>query len=308
MDPQGFRHEALIYRDDDDFLAAAMPFLRQALAAAEPALVAVSREKTALLRGELGAEAEAESLRFAEMESQGRNPARLIPFVRDFLDEHGGRPVRGLGEPVWPGRGAAEIDECQRHEHLLNTAFAERAPAISLLCSYDAGACGEETLSAVAHSHPTIEREGVKSASGGYEPERDCFAGSFPRRPASATHFRFDRTGLFDVRQRVTWAAKSAGIAAAASKDLVVAASEVAANSIVHGGGSGDLYVWREDDGLLVEVEDRGRIENPLAGRVKPPPTQVGGRGLWLANQFCDLVQIRSGARGTAVRLRMAIA
>ena len=47
--------------------------------------------------------------------------------------------------------------------------------------------------------------------------------------------------------------------------------------------------------------------DDPLVGRVKPVPTQVGGRGLWLANQFCDLVQIRSGDDGTAVRLQMAI-
>ena len=29
----------------------------------------------------------------------------------------------------------------------------------------------------------------------------------------------------------------------------------------------------------------------------------MGGRGVWLANQLCDLVQIRSGAAGTVVRL-----
>ena len=32
---------------------------------------------------------------------------------------------------------------------------------------------------------------------------------------------------------------------------------------------------------------------------------QPGGYGLWLANQLCDLVQIRSLPAGTAVRLHM---
>jgi anti-sigma regulatory factor (Ser/Thr protein kinase) len=67
------------------------------------------------------------------------------------------------------------------------------------------------------------------------------------------------------------------------------------------------LHVWRDGDRLLVEVEDRGSIAEPLIGRLRPVPAQVGGRGLWLANQFCDLVQIRSGSTGTAVRLRKAV-
>jgi len=305
MSQENFRHEALIYRDEDDFLAGAVPFLWDALEAGEPALVAVSRKNTRLLQGEMGPEAQ--PVRFVEMESLGRNPARIIPFWRDFVEENGGRPARGIGEPTWPGRRPAEIDECQRHESLLNTAFAARPPIWSLLCPYDGRAFGDDVLSAVAHSHRAIECEGDKAESGSYAPERDCFAGSLPPRLGGEDGFEFDRTGLFDVRQRVTWAAKSAGVPERAATDLVVAASELAANSIVHGGGTGTLHVWREDDRLLVEVEDRGRIEEPLVGRVRPQPTQVGGRGLWLANQFCDLVQIRSGATGTTVRLQISI-
>jgi len=41
--------------------------------------------------------------------------------------------------------------------------------------------------------------------------------------------------------------------------------------------------------------------------RVRPTPTQTGGRGLWMANQVCDLVRIRSGDTGTAVRLHMSL-
>jgi anti-sigma regulatory factor (Ser/Thr protein kinase) len=36
-------------------------------------------------------------------------------------------------------------------------------------------------------------------------------------------------------------------------------------------------------------------------------PSQEGGRGLWMANQVCDLVRIRSGATGTAIRLHMSL-
>jgi anti-sigma regulatory factor (Ser/Thr protein kinase) len=38
-----------------------------------------------------------------------------------------------------------------------------------------------------------------------------------------------------------------------------------------------------------------------------PEPGQLGGRGLWLANQLCDLVQIRCSPAGATVRLRMRL-
>lgn len=303
MEPSGFRHEALVYRDGDDFLAATVPFLRAALAAGEPALVAVRETNRALLEGELGKDAGA--VRFVEMETLGRNPARIIPLWRELLDGHAGEPVRGIGEPVWPGRRPDEIDECQRHESLLGVAFSA-PPAWSLLCPYDAGELDDEVLEAVAHSHQAVERDGARQECRD-RPGAGHFGGSLPRRPDGCEPFEFDRTGLFDVRQRVAWLAKSAGLPVQGTTDLVVAASELAANSIVHGGGAGTLHAWREDGRLLVEVEDRGSIEEPLVGRVRPLPTQVGGRGLWLANQFCDLVQIRSGPTGTAVRLQMSI-
>ena len=37
------------------------------------------------------------------------------------------------------------------------------------------------------------------------------------------------------------------------------------------------------------------------AGRQPPAPGAIGGNGLWVANQVCDLVQIRSSADGTVV-------
>jgi anti-sigma regulatory factor (Ser/Thr protein kinase) len=291
----------LIYGDSDEFSAATVPFLREALGAGQPALVAVSSANTALLKGELGADAAA--LRFADMEKLGRNPARIIPFWRQFVDEHEGKPVRGIGEPVWPGRRPAEIDECQRHETLLNVAFSP-TPSWSLLCPYDGRALADEVLEQVAQSHRAVARDGVWEPSTEDVAEGDCFAGVLSDRPAHVAGFEFDREMLSGVRRRVERAAEDAGFPLRASAALVVAASEVAANSIAHGGGAGTLRIWRESGRLIVEFQDAGTIEDPLAGRLRPEPTQEGGRGLWLANQLCDLVQIRSGSRGTTIRLQ----
>jgi anti-sigma regulatory factor (Ser/Thr protein kinase) len=300
----GFRHEALIYSDSDQFLAAAVPFLAAAIESGEPTRVAVSERNTELLRGELGADADGVS--FAAIKGLGRNPARIIPFWRDFVDGWPGRPVRGIGEPLWPGRGADEIDECQRHECLLNVAFS--AAGWSLLCPYDGAALPDEVLAAVSRSHQSVARDGAHMESIDYLADRDCYAGELSHRPDNAEAFAYDRTRLAAVRRFVKRVAEEAGIAVGGTADLVAAASELAANSVSHGGGAGTLRTWRERDHLLIEFEDRGTIDEPLAGRLRPTPTQEGGRGLWLANQLCDLVQIRSNALGTIVRLQAALA
>ena len=40
-----------------------------------------------------------------------------------------------------------------------------------------------------------------------------------------------------------------------------------------------------------------------MVGRELVELVSENGRGVWMANQLCDLVQVRSGARGTVVRL-----
>lgn len=300
-----FQHEALIYEGQEQFLATAVPFLAAALATGEPALVAVRQANAELLRAELGPDAE--RVGFVAIERVGRNPARIVPFWRDFLAARAGRPARGISEPIWPGREAAEIDECQRHEHLLNLAFPSGASP-SLLCSYDGSALPDEVLDGVFRSHRVVLRDGSRKPSGSYCRECDCYSGKLPRHPPDAETLPYNRARLAAVRKRVKEAAEQTGIGPRRAADLVAAASELAANSVAHGGGTGTMSIWREGKHLLIDFEDQGTIEEPLAGRLHPAVDQSGGRGLWLANQLCDLVQIRSGALGTTVRVQAAVA
>lgn len=302
MEHAGFQHEALIYEGADEYLAETVPFLRAAVEAGEPALVAVGPAQTELLENELGEDAR--RIRFADMQEVGRNPALIIPLWREFVDESGGRSVRGIGEPVWAARSPAALDECHRHESLLNLAFGPE-PAWSLLCPYDASSLDDEVLEKVAHSHRSLRREGRREKSASFDPDRDCFAGELPPPAAPAEVIRFGLRDLSEVRDRVAEAAKRCGMDQLGIADLVTATSELAANSVMHGGGSGTLRLWQEGEKLLAEVEDEGRIDEPLVGRLRPGIKQEGGRGLWLANKLCDLVQIRSGAQGTTVRLHV---
>ena len=131
------------------------------------------------------------------------------------------------------------------------------------------------------------------------------FATPLPDPPSEATVLRFGSGDLAVVRGIAAASAASAGLDAHRADDLVVAAHEIATNSVRHGGGAGVLKVWPEDGQLICDFNDAGHIDDPLADRRQPSSTAAGGRGLWLANQLCDLVQIRSHPSGTQIRLHV---
>lgn len=130
----------------------------------------------------------------------------------------------------------------------------------------------------------------------------------FPLPPLRAGRLEFGLDDLHDVRSLVATGAVAGGLGPHRVADLVVAASELAANSILHGGGLGLVSVWDADGVVLVEVSDAGRIEDPNVGLYRPDPAAEHGRGLYIANELCDGVAIDSGPSGTRVRLRMETA
>lgn len=129
----------------------------------------------------------------------------------------------------------------------------------------------------------------------------------FPLAPLHAERLDFGLDGLHDVRVMVATGATAGGLGAGRVSDLVAAASELAANSILHGGGRGLATVWHQGGSVFVEVADAGTIVDPMAGKVRPEPAAEFGRGLYIANQLCDKVAIDSSQIGTRIRLRMEI-
>lgn len=303
-----FSHAALLYRGEDEFLAGTVPFLRDILAMGGSALVAVSAAKISMLRNEV--EGEGERVRFVDMASMGRNPARIIPVWRDFVAENvgAGRAFGGIGEPVWPGRDGPELDECLRHESLLNLAFDGGAPW-RLLCPYDADRLPDEVLADAHRSHPIVETQGTPRASEAYEPELAvrALAGELTEPPAGADAVAFSRDTIGSVRRFAADHALLAGLDRWRAEDVELAVNELAANSLRHGGGRGTAHIWLEPSAVVCEVRDSGRISDPLTGRLRPDDLQLEGRGLWIVNQLCDLVQIRSHPGGSVVRIRMSL-
>jgi anti-sigma regulatory factor (Ser/Thr protein kinase) len=303
-EPTGFEHEALFYRGDDGFLAGLVPFVREGLARDEVVLVAEPRERLDLLRDALGNDAG--SVRFLEMEKIGANPARIIGVWAEALEEQvaAGRTLRGVGEPAWYGRREAELVECRLHELLLNRAFDD-GPAWRLLCPYDEQRLPRSVCHGALQSHPIRSNADERAPSDHYlhDGGMEAFGAPLPG-PKEAVLRGIYRAGdIPATRRTVAQYARTCGLSDEQVEVLELAASELATNSIRYGGGSGTVAMWLEPGAVVVEFSDEGHVLDPLTGRFTPPLEQEGGRGLYLVHQLCDLVQVRSSAQGTSVRI-----
>jgi anti-sigma regulatory factor (Ser/Thr protein kinase) len=298
----GLSHHALFYRDQREYLTSIAGFARGGMARAEPVLIAIPGRNGRLVGDELREVSQRATV--ADMTETGRNPARIIPVVREFIDHHPGQRIRFIAEPAWPGRSAAELREASRHEALVNLAFA--GTAASMLCLYDAGGLGSSVLGMARRTHPATVTGGLLAASSGYGG-----AGSMPAEcdsplsppPARAEVLSY-RTDLRPARRLVEGHACGGGLSHDRAASLVLAVSELAANTLRHTGAGGTLCVWTTRFEVLCQVDDQGWIADPLAGRRRRPAAERG-HGLWVVNQVCDLVELRTGQAGTTVRLHM---
>jgi anti-sigma regulatory factor (Ser/Thr protein kinase) len=329
------RHRALFYRTSTDYTTAVADFLLGGNAVADAAFVAVPADRHEQLRESLKprlttangnlagngltadpvapgnlpgatllADPTAKTV-FADMAQLGRNPGRILPAIQDFVAAAAGARIRFVSEPIWPGRSPAEVREATRHEALLNLALAQ-ADA-ELLCLYDAASLPEPVVEDACLTHPLLASPGrdepspVFAGPGAVPPDCDQPLSPVPRTAQVASY----RDDLRAVRQLVAEQARQAALPSARAGDFVLAASEVAANTLRHTDSGGTVSLWQNERELLCQLTDTGYIKDPLAGRRAPDRDRPGGHGLWLVHQVCDLVELRTSQLGTTVRLHI---
>jgi anti-sigma regulatory factor (Ser/Thr protein kinase) len=301
---QGLTHLGFLYHGVSEYVDTIADFVREGLTAGEPAMVAVPGRKVDLLQASL----KVDGAHYVDMTELGRNPGRIIPAIHEFVGQFDGGPTRFVGEPIWLGRNSDETAEAIRHEALINLAFA--GSPVTVLCPYDGDVLPRDVIDASWRIHPVVIDGGLARISGRYgDPEAVYADDTWPLAPsppgAKVREFRTD-LDLTRMRSWVQHFGWSANLTMDRVDDLVLAVSEVAGNSVRHGGGAGSLALWCDDRGAVVcEVRDLGHIDDPLVGR-HPPGPDLEVKGLWLVNQLCDLVQIRSGPDGTCVRLTIS--
>jgi MEDS: MEthanogen/methylotroph, DcmR Sensory domain len=139
-------------------------FLETGASAGEPMLVAVPAGNRAALQA--AADGRVPDVRFVDMAGTGRNPGRIMPAIRAFVDQHGGRRVRfrrraGVAGPHrrGDGRGNAPRGADQ-------PGFADLP--VTILCPYDVAGLPAEVLADAASTHPEVVAGGACQASGAY--------------------------------------------------------------------------------------------------------------------------------------------
>ena len=300
-----FRHLALFYHGRGEYLAALRSFIQASRARGDAVFVAVPQHHAQLVRQELGDNSAHVDL--VDMAELGRNPARIIPALQAYAGKHNGQHVCCIGEPIWPGRTAAEVQEAIRHEALINLAF--RDGLVTVVCPYDSAGLPGSVIADAVRTHPAVIKDRQATASVSYlgppdVPPRCNRALSRPPVHAETLGYRDD---LRPVRSFVASRAACAGLTSSRIPDLVLAISELAANTVRHTDGGGTLQVWQTRRELICQVADTGHLTDPLAWHRPPSDELLGGNGLWLVNQVCDLVQARTGQAGTTIRLHMRL-
>jgi anti-sigma regulatory factor (Ser/Thr protein kinase) len=302
----GLEHAALFYDDDEQLVDGVVGHVRAGLDAEDAVVVALPQEHLTLVRESLGGDAGGVVLQ--EARRLGRNPARLVPALHTFLDQHPGRRVRAIGEGLWVGRSVDERAAHLQHDALTNVAFADRP--VTMLCPYDARALDGDAAADARAAHPLLMEAGAPVPNATYgDPLKlaEAVGGPFDEAPEVGETLVYSAPhGPRTVRRAVAEHAAAAGLQAERVADLCLAVHEVAVNTVVHTEGPGILSLWHTGEAVVAEIQDSGFVEDPLVGRYPPGPEDGRGYGLFLTHRLCDLVRMQSTRDGgTTVRMTM---
>ena len=302
-----FRHWACVYDDDQQLLDTAVPFLAAGLAAGEPVLAVTTRANLELIGAALGERAG--DVDYAESAFFGRRPPqRVAAFYRYWTRHAAARSgVRILAEPVWAGRSGREIAAWTRMESALNVALA--ATSIWMICPYDTRTLGPDIVAGALRTHPAqVTGEELSPSADFTDPAefaRSCDTGPLAQPPADVAAFGFDGD-LRGLRRFIASQADAYGVTGDRAEMLVLAVSEVGAYLKNQGPGTAAVRAWEQPGAVVCDFRQPGAsVSDPFLG-LRPAGLEPGaGDGLWLANQICDWMEIRSGAEGCAIQLQV---
>ena len=119
----------------------------------------------------------------------------------------------------------------------------------------------------------------------------------------------FDRTTLAAMRGELHRCGARSGLSDVALTHVVMAVNEIATNAIRYAGGRGRLSLSRHRNALWCVITDQGPGIPPrcLAPASRRRADQIGGQGIWLAQQICASLDIDTGRSGTRMVLRFAL-
>jgi anti-sigma regulatory factor (Ser/Thr protein kinase) len=303
-------HDAFVYSTDEEMVAAAAPFLQEGIEQNESAVVVCADRNVELLSGALGSQVRIATL--SQPEVYRRVPDAIIAYQRAIERElaTGASRVRLVGEVAF-GSSEATWSEWARFESLVNSALADYP--VWNVCIYDARELPESVVDNAEKTHPNLLAGGNRMPSSRYVEPLEYLSQpvTWAEHPLQSGPAALDMTELADLsqlRQGLHEALVAGQLDPEVADDLVIAASEIATNGMVHGGPPVRVQLWASNGQAVCTVTDQGPgIDNPFAGYVPANGADFtrGGMGLWMARRLCDRVDLRRGPDGFTVRLEI---
>jgi anti-sigma regulatory factor (Ser/Thr protein kinase) len=291
--PTGMWHEAMAYSSPPELVGDLVPRIGGAIDAGDVVTAVLDDEIGGQVRSALGAAAD--DVQFLDPRSvhsvPGFTTALRWSRLGRAVDASGNRAVVGQQLLDLPGCGPAYWARL-----CLGLEVAMAGLPLTVLCPFPDGPANRARTDEM-HQQPGPNRR--------YRLPADVIREHPPRpRPdlgPPAAELRFRDGDLGELRHLATVVAGHGGLPPERVADLVLAVNELATNSLEHGPGSGWLRLWT-DDGVVAEVADAGRLDEPFPGMVRPSPDGPRGRGLWLASELCDVMEVWTD-NGTVIRL-----
>ncbi|SDM82245.1 MEDS domain-containing protein [Allokutzneria albata] len=303
-----FLHQCCIYGSDAEFLAMAVPFVRDGLHRGEPVLVTTTSANLELLHDVMGTEAG--KIDYAESAYFGRRPPQRTTAIHRYWERN--QPttptgaVRILAEPVWAGRSRREVASWKHMEAAFNVVLADTG--IRMICPYDTRGVGEDIIENARRTHPECV-VGHRA-----EPSAHFVAPEELARPRTSPRPLRGATGLFRFEGDLTATRRYVLETAAAllvSEDAVAMFGIAVGEAITYlvNQGIDRAVVWvRSAAGRVVctlHSEQPLDTVHPFLGYRPPGLSERPGDGLWLTNQICEWLDVSSDASGCTIELAM---
>jgi anti-sigma regulatory factor (Ser/Thr protein kinase) len=301
--PFGLVHRTLLYAGEDELVTRVAAFAREGLEAGDDTVIIAPAERLSALRRELG---EAAPVGLIPNHLAGMRLGTAFDDARRHLaGRAGGGRLRVAADWDLAERPPSERRAFMRWEAAATAILADRAATV--LCCHD-GADPEIAAEARA-THPEVWTDGAWRTDVAYRVPRlhlrECRSPPPPGVPPMPLADPWD---LAPLRERIRAIGEEAGVERGSLADFEIAANEVASNALWHAHGPRDARIGLVDQALVCEVRDAGPGLDPLVAHLPPAAREPGGRGLWIAHQLADVVQVVPEGAGTRVRLEIAVA
>jgi anti-sigma regulatory factor (Ser/Thr protein kinase) len=294
-----FRHSAYVYEAPEDFVASSAAFLRGGFDKGEGAVVFNSRPGLTAIREALGPDAE--RVLFVDNSEAFTRPAKTLAFYNraygEALANYGS--VRAISHSQ-PGPEPSEGPQWVGFESVINHSFSH-LPAW-VVCSYDANTAPDATLENVWRTHPEVMIGSDWKASDHFEDPGTLLRRIAPQPKAVPGLPSMPFGDVEQFRENLARELVAAQVPKAKVLEMLLAATEVAANALEFGGGVRDVRVGRVDGRFVCEIVDAGEgFDDPAAGYLAPRPGR--GSGLWVARQLTWEIDFLRNAEGFTARI-----